>query len=417
MSTECPISKTWCCAAGLASLALVACEGTPGGASSDGPIVVAAANLHVLSMPDSVAVVEDLAALTDGTVWVSNSVEPLFVGIGPEGEVLGAHGRVGGGPDEFGAPSGFVVGGLDGEAWVFDRRRHALIRVSTPDQPRAEIPLPREAIPPGTVMTGMSLTGNSVRTARLGGEVILPRRAGTGEIEATSFWTTIWNADLVAVDPGSGSVRTVVSLPRVLGDLTAHFEEVSGGFPPFPFWYRLWAVCVDDEIRLYDFVRDELRGFGADGVELEPLPVPAPFTEATPREFARAAFDLAAAEAARAVRPGFADMSAADSARILDRVVSRLEGTPTELASLLPKYVDFRCADDGTMWLRPLDLDRGGMRGGPAWLRVAPDGETRQVRFPERFDPYRFTSDRIWGVLRDELDVASVAWVETPARD
>ena len=59
----------------------------------------------------------------------------------------------------------------------------------------------------------------------------------------------------------------------------------------------------------------------------------------------------------------------------------------------------------------------GGMRGGPAWLRIAPDGETREVRFPERFDPYRFTSGRIWGVLRDELDVASVAWVEDPARD
>lgn len=36
---------------------------------------------------------------------------------------------------------------------------------------------------------------------------------------------------------------------------------------------------------------------------------------------------------------------------------------------------------------------------------------------PERFDPYRFTGDRIWGVLRDELDVASVAWIETPGTD
>jgi hypothetical protein len=36
------------------------------------------------------------------------------------------------------------------------------------------------------------------------------------------------------------------------------------------------------------------------------------------------------------------------------------------------------------------------------------------VRFPERFDALRFTSDRVWGVLRNELDVASVAWIEWP---
>lgn len=52
-----------------------------------------------------------------------------------------------------------------------------------------------------------------------------------------------------------------------MGDLTPHFEELSSGFPPFPLWHRLWAVCSDDEIRLYDFVRDELRRFTAEGVE------------------------------------------------------------------------------------------------------------------------------------------------------
>lgn len=200
-----------------------------------------------------------------------------------------------------------------------------------------------------------------------------------------------------------------------MGDLEARFEELSSGTPPFPLWTRLWAVCADREIRLYDFVRDELRGFTAEGVEVDPVAVPVPFTEVTPRQFARAAFDLAAVELAGAVRPGFADMSAADSARIVEGVVARLEGAPGELAGQLPKYVDFRCADDGAMWLRPLDLERGGLWGGPVWLRIGPDGGTREVRFPERFDPYRFTGGRVWGILRDELDIPSVAWVEAPS--
>jgi hypothetical protein len=377
---------------------------------------VRATSLHVVPTAESIAVVEDLAVLPNGTVWVLNSVDPLFVGFGPQGNILAAHGHPGGGPEEFGAPSGFVVGGLDDEAWVFDRRRHALIRISSPGAARDEVPLPPDAIPPGSVMTGMSLMGNTVRTARMGTDVLVPRRSGTGEVEASSFWTTIWNADIVAFNPETGSVRTVLSLSEAMGDLTSHFAGLSSGFPPFPLWYRLWAVCSNDVIRLYDFVRDELRGFTAEGIELDPVPVPPPFTEATRRQFARAVFDLAVFERASAVTPAMTEMSAADSTQILNGVVERLEATPQQLGGLLPKYVDFRCADDGTMWLRPLDLERGGMQGGPAWLRIAADGETQEVRFPERFDPYRFTSERIWGVLRNELDVASVAWVEAPAR-
>lgn len=396
----------------LALLALAAC-GAPGPADEDAPLVLTDADVHVLGTSDSIAVVEDLAVLDDGTVWIQNSVEPLFLGFDAAGDLLAAHGRRGGGPEELGAPAGLVVGGLDGEAWTLDRRRHALIRVSAPGEPRAEVSLPRDAIPPGSVMGGMSLMSNLVRTASLGGEIVLPRRRGAGEVSAAGFWTTIWNADLVAVDPATGRVRTVVSLPDVLGDLEAHFADVSAGFPPFPFWYRLWAVCGDREVRLYDFRGNQLRGFAPDGTALDPVPLPPPpFTQVTPRQFVRTLFDLIAAERAGAVTPGVGRVSASDSARLIQGAVSRLEGTPEEHAAVLPQYVDFRCDDDGAIWLRPLDLDAGGMRGTAHWLRIDPDGGVREVRFPERFDPYRFADGRVWGVVRDELDVASVGWVE-----
>jgi len=401
-------------ATALAALGLAGCGGTSGGTSGDaGPTVIGAADVHVLGTSESIAQVVDLAALPDGTVWVLNSLDPRFVGFGPDGGSLGEYGRQGGGPDEFRAPAGFVTGGLDGQAWVFDRGRHALIRIAGPDAPHAEIPLPPDAIPAGSVMQGMSLLASTVRTARLGDLVVLPRRIGSGEVAAISFWTTIWNADLVALDPETGSVSAVVSLPDALGDLEARFAELGSGFIPFPMWYRLWATC-GDELRLYDFVRDELRGFDADGTERDPAAVPPPFTEVTPRQFALSVFDLAAAERAGEVRGGLGDMSAADSAQIIDGLVARLDRSPAQLAGLLPKFVDFRCAEDGTMWLRPIDLERGGMRGGPTWLRIARDGTRREVRLPERFDPYRFAAGRIWGVLRDELDVASLAWTADP---
>ncbi|MFO7955904.1 MAG: hypothetical protein R6X33_02260 [Candidatus Brocadiia bacterium] len=105
-------------------------------------------------------------------------------------------------------------------------------------------------------------------------------------------------------------------------------------------------------------------------------------------------------------------MSAADSARLIDGAVARLEGSPEQHAALLPQYVDLRCDDRGRMWLRPMDLEAGGMRGSAGWLRIDRTGAVREVTFPARFDPHRFTDGRAWGVLRDELDVAAVGWVE-----
>ena len=318
------------------------------------------------------------------------------------------------GPVEFAAPAGFVVGGIDGEAWVFDRERHALIQVSRPDGPRREVKLPLAAIPHGTVLEGMNLLSNRVRTGRLGEELVLPRATFEGEIEARSYWFYVWSPDLVALNPRTDSVRAVVSLATVLGDPRPHFE--SSGFPPFPLWYRLWAVCADAEIRVYDQIRNQVRGFSRAGVELEPtiLP-PARYTEVTPRQFARATLELAAAEAMGEV-PSHIGLSAADSARILDSLIPRLNLAPNQLANLLPTYVDFRCDETGTQWLRPFDLAAGGLRGGPTWLRIAPDGSMQEVRLPDRFDPYRFTAERIWGVQRDEFDVASVAWIAIPHR-
>jgi hypothetical protein len=46
--------------------------------------------------------------------------------------------------------------------------------------------------------------------------------------------------------------------------------------------------------------------------------------------------------------------------------------------------------------------------------RITQDGVAQEIHFPNRFDVYRFISGRIWGVQRDEFDVASVAWIEVP---
>lgn len=393
-------------------LGVAACDhGTPGpGEGAGGSVVLDSADVHVLGTSESIADVRDLEVLPGGSVWLLNSVEPFFVGFDPEGGLLGAHGEAGGGPEEFGLPSAFVTGGLDGNAWVFDLRRHILVEVSDPEGSRSEVRIPRDSIPPGSVRGGMDMLSPVVRTAATGEEVILPRTSALmQDVGVYDFKLALLGADLMALDPASGTVRNVVSLGQALGDPTAGFELSEGGFP---LWYRLWAVCGDEEIRVYDRSVNRLRGFTLEGTELDPVALPpVTLTEATPRQFARVVFGLRAAEVAGAVGRR---LTSEDSTRLMNEMVEQIDGSAEELANYLPRYVDFRCGDGGTMWLKPFDLEAGDLGGGRLWLRVAPDGAIREVQMPLRFDPYRFTGGRIWGVQRDELDVASVAWVATP---
>ena len=121
---------------------------------------------------------------------------------------------------------------------------------------------------------------SSVRTARLGSEVVVPRSTETMQSGPLRFRFSLLMADLVAVDPESGSARDLLALGEVLDDPSGDFIASEGAFP---LWYRLWAVCGDDLVRVHDRVRNQLRGFDRSGTETPPIDLPpAPFTEITP---------------------------------------------------------------------------------------------------------------------------------------
>ena len=410
------LSASWRVAAVLSGSAFVSCGGVPGGGVPGGgdpeaPLDLGTSAIEMEGTSDSLAVVRDLEVLADGSVWVLNSQEPYFMGFGADGGSLGAHGSPGGGPDEFPMPSAFVTGGWEGEAWVLDLLHHALIRISGPAAEWEQFSLASTSVPRGSVRSGMSMLDASVRTARLGREIIVPRSTVTMQGGVLQFRFGLLGADLMAVDPETGETRTFVALGEALEDPSGDFIASDGGFP---LWYRLWASCGENLVRVHDRVRNQLRGFDGSGAEADPIDLPpVPFTEVDPRQFAGAVFALRQAEVTGDVATR---LSEADSLRLLNQMASMVQGAPHELASYLPRYVDFRCGEDGTMWLQPLDLDVGGLAGGSMWLRIDPDGATRDVRLPERFDALRFTTSRIWGVYRDEFDRPSVASIPLPAR-
>lgn len=400
---------------GLALVFVISCGscGPEDAAPRDAPLELDGTSVHVVGSSDAVATVQDVDVLEDGSIWVLNSLEPFFVGFGPDGESLGAYGTRGGGPDEFDAPAGFVEGATGATAWALDSRRNTLVEVPRPSAGRSEIPLHRDSVPPGSLQPGMGMMSSRVRSARVGEATLVARSFGSLRTGVWSFWNAIWGADLVAVEPSGSGVRTVVSLADALGDPSDYLEQTNG-FPPVPLWFRLWTVCPDGAIRVHDRMRNVVRGFSLDGAELEAIALPPPpFDEVTDEEFARAAFGLAAAEATGGVG---GRLSPEDSTEVMRGLVQAVQGTPERLARFLPRYVDMRCSEDGALWLQPLELSRSDLKGGRSWIRVAPDGAARTVLLPPRFDAYRFFRGRILGIQRGEFDVASVAWVELPSR-
>ncbi len=388
---------------------LAACESASVDVSLGAPIDLSESAVEILGRSDSLTVVRDLEVTSDGSVWVLNSAEPFFVGFGPGGEPLGTHGVPGRGPRDFPRPVGFVAGGWQGEVWALDLVRHAMIRISQPDAEWAEIPLRSASLPPGTVQGGMSMLGGTVRTARLGREFIVARTSETIQSGVLSLRLSLMRPDLIAFDPDTGETRTLVALAEALEDPSDDFIASEGGFP---FWYRLWASCGDAVVRVYDRVTNRLRGFDGSGTEVPAVDLPpVPFTEITPRQFAGAVFAFRQAELTGDV---WSRLSAEDSVRILNQIARSVSGRPHELASYLPRYVDFRCSEGGTMWLNQVDLDAGGLKGASSWLQIATDGAIREVRLPARFDALRFSDSRIWGVYRDEFDIPAIASIALP---
>lgn len=395
---------------GLLFFCLSACTEPEGEAAAPRTIVLLDAAVEVLGTSESLAEVLDLEIDADGTVWALNSVEPFFVGFDGSGTVVREHGSAGGGPEEFLLPAGFVSGGLMDSTWVLDGRRHAFVNISGPSETRSEIALPPEQIPPGSVVTGMSLLQPTVRTARLGSALIVPRTAASLRDGVYAFRVAMLQADFVRVTPDGAPPQTLIALGEALGDPAAGFDNSEGGFP---LWYRLWDVCGTQGIRVYDRSSNELLAFGPDGSEQDRKTLPAPpFEEISPRQFANAIYGFRVAEVSGSVG---GRVSADDSLRIVNEIVNGTQGTPRQLADYLPRYVDMHCTDEGTTWLRPLDVERGALQGSDEWLRVDSAGAVVPVRFPERFDPLLFTGSRVWGVQRDALDVPSLAWIDLTA--
>jgi hypothetical protein len=352
------------------------------------------ADVHVLGTSESLARVVDMVIQDDGTIWVLNQTEPYFIAFDANGVVQRAWGRQGGGPSEFRGPRSLVVG-PDGDVWAFDPGAHGLARVSVEESEPKRIAFPRDSLPPNRLvaMEYLGLPEGPLWLGAAAGRFVLGRSQ-----PARDVGRPLYGSEIVSIgDTGAPSV--VLALGDHMPGPPPEFANAAL-FVPNP----LWDVCPEGVLALYDPVQNTVRRLTLDGTETTaavPLPA-AKRLEVTPDRVFGLMYRFMTAMMPADERPDSAFMHAAFEAEFSE--------ASAEMSPVFPEYANIQCTADATIWLQPFNVD-GSLGRGPLWLRISGD-EVRELRLPERFEPFRFVPGRVYGVTLDELDIPSIAWVE-----
>jgi hypothetical protein len=367
------------------------------GSGRDAALIVPAESVHVMGTAETLAYVIDLEPSPDGGVWVLNNREPYVIAFGPDGRVVSTAGKRGQGPHEFRTPVAIVSGPASEDVWVSDGGRGTLVRVTGPEDGWRELALPRDSaglVRPITFDNlGMGVGRQWLNKLEVGFVLGRPRPGTNGTAR-------LWNADVVLLDPVSATLTTLFSPTDLLGDPTGSLGAPGLALMPYP----MWAMCSARTFVVYDPLRNAVRRI-EDGQETSSHPLPPErHIEVTLDRAFRIVYEQMKQDVPAAQRP--------DSATMYEQLRAEFDGARMEMSTVFPEYSGLNCTGDGVIWIQPFDIETGYMGRGPQWLRIAPDGTTRAVTLPARFRAYRFAGGRVWGVMLDELDVQSIAWIQ-----
>jgi hypothetical protein len=388
------------------TIGLAAC-GDPGAAGPGaGPEMLDVTDLPATVQDEDLALVRDIRLDAEGRVWVLSG-HPPFVRIYEEdGARVAAFGQPGGGPAEFGAAWALVPPvrnaveeGADGMG-VFDNRR-GTIRTFAPDgtilaEERLDTFTP---LPPDTRQV---FFGDLAWVWRVEGGLLQDRYPAAPEVgpmpmsQAYDFW----QAELAFLPDDGGEPRTLVSFPEVV-DLP---DEEGPAVRPLSAG-PLWDLCPGGEFVVLTRAVPELIRVGLDGRILSRDPVElslAPLDQGLLVDW------MVSVLSQLQPMPGDtpegmryrAEAAAERAADYMDPTVP-----PTRL----------RCDPDGRVWIQLFDMEDDRRGYARDWVVVDSEGElVAEVTFPVGFHPMRFGSERIVGVVRDELDVETVGWLPFP---
>lgn len=378
-----------------------------GNAASGGEIQLTAEDIERVGTSEALSLVSDLEVDTDGTVWVLDHTAPFLVAFDPDSGVIAELGDQGEGPRELRAPVALTAvrtGNPDVDGiWVFDRARHAMVRVTAPGVPVEEaltsrvVPFPPERIGPNSLLSrvgGMPMDRAWVAVA---GESVMVASPPAGISRGHGYWT----AQVHSLSLADSTAAVGWDMTEWLPDPEEHHPGATE-FAPMP----LWAFCPGGEGWMYDPVRHRVRPLSdsaAEGIELPP----ARRAELTDDRM----FELLVP---RMIDEIPSDQRPPDD-QLRDLFEREIGNVLEQFAAELPEYFQMQCGTDGALWLQEFHWSEGYGGAGLNWVRIAGGGGDAQVvRMPDGFQAMRFTGQHAWGVVRDELGIPSVARVVVP---
>jgi hypothetical protein len=351
--------------------------------------VVTSDSVHVLPTSESLVRVLDLWPGRADSVWVLNAMEPYVLVISAlDGRVLYAGGRRGSGPQEFSEPTALTADG-SGRVWIYDHHSNALTAGDLRD---------RVALSADSLLTGRLLSQEAVGTVtgrtwiHHSADRFFVARSRLGSAGRPAL--SLWQSDLVSFVP-QGDVRVALPVADLLGAPAERFGS-GGTYGPYP----LWTQCADGTFELYDPNRNAVRRFDAAGGELGERALP------PERAIAITEAGLFAMLVPAMLQHG------ADTAAMRRQMAANWPEFSRGVARVFPEYSELHCGEDGGVWLQRFDPN-AGMGRGVAWLRLEAD-RALAVDFPPAFHPIHFAKEQVWGVIRDEVDLESIAWIRTP---
>jgi hypothetical protein len=208
----------------------------------------------------------------------------------------------------------------------------------------------------------------------------------------------LYGAEILVLRTEDTSPRSLIRLADRLDEPSTRFGDADL-FVPFP----VWDLCADGRFVLYDPIHNTLRRFTPTEAEEARIALP-------PERRVEMATERIWSMSVRRMMRLVQASQRPDTVQMRKEFDTQMQQMLPQFAEVFPEYADLHCSD--AYWLQIFDLDRGIIGRGPGWLRVDADGTTRAFELPERFTPYRFEGDRVWGVLLDELDIPSIAWID-----
>jgi hypothetical protein len=316
----------------------------------------------------------------------------------PEGELLHAFGRVGGGPGELSQAVAINTGVL------VDATGHVVV----PDMGNARFTrFTLEGEPADASPFDMSVSGIPVLVTR------------TPERQVVAQFRTFSVPGQPTMGEGDGSQDRIVRVDALTGEMEPlarvsageTFSFGAGGMPSFMIFAPepVWVVLSDGRVVTgvnaeYSLGLRRTNGAEGDVETIVRRAVPqAPVTESHRNEM-RAVFRQSFEDSGQAIPPEF-----------VEQIIGSMEFAPTwpALAALL-------AGPEGTLWVQVVDagsLDgltveslQAGDFGSRNWDVFGADGDyLGMVRVPEGFQAQRFVGDHLYGIHSDELGVQRAA--------